>query len=1320
MDDESSDILGQQTKPVLRGVKNVGSPGISLTVKLVFGFAVLLVLYVVIMRIWFRILVWKERSYKLAMRRRHGIPDNDHRPFNVAYATVVRARQEQEAAQRKATQPVLSSDRRNAQTEQNVRQRFGVQATSEAPRASSYSSRLPGAYFTEGTPARYHTESSLPSPVNVGTRRYPSQPRQASTRLYDNGAPSYLNGPRRSSRRGLGVENENSGQKRGFVEDPDEQEVAKRSKRDDWERGGELGATAWQDQVRPQRGAKRYLLDEDENEDDLVERQPRDKRARKVSVDKGTQAEEDDDLDMDVDEEADDVDDLPHIQRGKKRDRAEAGSTFGADDDDSGIELDSPESKHKRRTRKRRTFSKRKSDVGVATRGQKRDRDLDNEATNMESGDENSYVLRKKRGKQSTLVDDESSEHSTTRSQTSSGIRNRRIGEEWISNGIRWKVGPNGQRLRQALVKKAGQRFPMPEDSQHPDREVDFEVYVESWLSDEEYRDAKQRHLLAGQDTLQRSVGRLTLDVQTQVSGKNLLWSSTSTPIESPVSRSPISERAHGTNQRITRTSLVSSSSPRTNPFEEAPTHTVRRISSISRATSTGAAGSAGLADSTNSSPHTRYKTYSKLEKQELEAQALMKLRELKSKKEVESNQTEDEQATKQKENVDSAKIGSTPFTVPTITVTTPSDASEPATQATPLFNLSKPAEDASKPAEVSKPSPLFPFPSSADSAKPTEAPKPTTVFPPAVASASKADDKTAAPAATAPPSFFSLTTPSTQALPTSTQNHLSKPLFNLSGTTTTSSDNKPEQSAKLPSFFPSNTTTAFSANTTSTMPQSSASTNPLLSLGGQKAPETSTSGSLLSRLGPPQSSTSTTTTSTSPQPASQPASFFNLSKPNTTTATATTTPNPFSTTASQTTTQTTSSDPSAAASDPPKFDFKFTGPTSTSTATSSNNPTANVNPAAASTAPSSNPFEGKAPYRPMATFTPLTPDGGTKPVAAVASAPKTDTTLFGFKAPTSGANGDASKPPVSVFGVTGGAPNPFTTGSSNTAATVFGSPSPFGAKPAENKPTDSSGSQPAKPLFKFNLAPSQTSSSTPKDSTSQPGASSVFGAPVAAATHPTSNNSSLFGALGPQQTNVFGTTSTLGATSTSGSSNIFGTKNTSPSNTSAPANVFGSQAPASIFGSQSVSTSSGNQPANIFGNSRTGTSNAFGATANKPAEAPKSVFGVTFAPTTDGTTSNTSEQPKPSFRFQLPTSNNGTTGPSGMTNVAASTSSSSSSGPEFTFKFGASSGPSQTPVFRAQPGPKPSVFGAGDTFGSTGGSSGFNPLGAASQGEQK
>ncbi len=252
------------------------------------------------------------------------------------------------------------------------------------------------------------------------------------------------------------------GQKRGFVEDIlTEEGTTKRSRRENEPIGNETDAddAAWQEEEPRQRVAKRYLFDEDDDEGDLIERQPRDKRARKVSLEKGIQAQEDYLDDMDVDEELEDeIDDLPSVQRGKKRDRAEAGSTFGGDDDESGPEHDT-DFKSKRRRRKRTSVGK--SDPALGTRGHKRDRDLGDDESEIETDNETSHISRKKRGKRASLQDDELSEHSTTRSQTSSGSLNRKIGEEWNSNGIRWKLGPNGQRLRQALVKKTRQRFSM-------------------------------------------------------------------------------------------------------------------------------------------------------------------------------------------------------------------------------------------------------------------------------------------------------------------------------------------------------------------------------------------------------------------------------------------------------------------------------------------------------------------------------------------------------------------------------------------------------------------------------------------------------------------------------------------------------------------------------------------------------------------------------------------------------------------------------------------------------------------------------------------
>lgn len=60
------------------------------------------------------------------MRRKHGIPDFDHRPFNVAYAAVLRDKQEKEKEARGAErQPGLNRDRRIAAPEQSIRQRPG-------------------------------------------------------------------------------------------------------------------------------------------------------------------------------------------------------------------------------------------------------------------------------------------------------------------------------------------------------------------------------------------------------------------------------------------------------------------------------------------------------------------------------------------------------------------------------------------------------------------------------------------------------------------------------------------------------------------------------------------------------------------------------------------------------------------------------------------------------------------------------------------------------------------------------------------------------------------------------------------------------------------------------------------------------------------------------------------------------------------------------------------------------------------------------------------------------------------------------------------
>ena len=212
------------------------------------------------------------------------------------------------------------------------------------------------------------------------------------------------------------------------------------------------------------RGSKRGFGEEEEIEEVSETKKFRGKRARKVSQEKIRQSHVVDD-NMDIyDEELDEVTEL-RSRAGKKRDRAEAGSTFGGDDD-SAVELEPEDDiKARRRRRKRRTVAKRKSEAS-GTRGKKRDRDSDDERSDQESEDASQgKVSRKKRGKRGFDRHDKDhasgSDISMDESNTSVRGKVRVIGEEWENNGIKYKVGLNGQRLRQTLVKQARQKFIM-------------------------------------------------------------------------------------------------------------------------------------------------------------------------------------------------------------------------------------------------------------------------------------------------------------------------------------------------------------------------------------------------------------------------------------------------------------------------------------------------------------------------------------------------------------------------------------------------------------------------------------------------------------------------------------------------------------------------------------------------------------------------------------------------------------------------------------------------------------------------------------------
>jgi hypothetical protein len=68
--------------------------------------------------------------------------------------------------------------------------------------------------------------------------------------------------------------------------------------------------------------------------------------------------------------------------------------------------------------------------------------------------------------------------------------------------------------------------FEQPQDSLHPDKDENLEVYVECWLTEEEYQEAKEKMRLAWQDSPKASAEPENLSVKIpQVSSLDfVLW----------------------------------------------------------------------------------------------------------------------------------------------------------------------------------------------------------------------------------------------------------------------------------------------------------------------------------------------------------------------------------------------------------------------------------------------------------------------------------------------------------------------------------------------------------------------------------------------------------------------------------------------------------------------------------------------------------------------------------------------------------------------------------------------------------------------------
>ncbi|EMD40868.1 hypothetical protein CERSUDRAFT_111442 [Gelatoporia subvermispora B] len=714
MEDHSSDILGGRL-PVQRHHSPSLWPNTDSNGKLYLGFALVVFLsaWLWLKPYWY---AWRNERYRIQVRRRHGIPDDDRRPFSVAFAAV-NARKQRDAKEKESRES---------------------QEDGRPPSSSQARSPLDGQVQEEGpldpyVPPLFHPQAYNKGPFE-GAYREPNGLGAAST-LSTNGHPEWSGSPVNGLNRATSTsENSRSffvpGQlntpgredtspilessRRSHVREealPDSEREAKKSRvqeeapyegDDTLETDEDMAVD--QTPEAPRRGAKRAASPEYDEGLDNARYNRRDKRARKVSHET-YHGDTDHSMDSDDDQLDDEMEaDAPF--RGRKRDRVEAGSSFGGDDSFLG-----EEDEKARRHRKRRTLGHRKAEP--TSRGKKRSRAAESDESDGEQSDRpRKQASRRKRGKRSPGLVDEDDMDVDEISQDPL-CKGRHVGEEWESHGTRFKVGLNGQRLRLELVKRSRTRFPMPKDSQHPDKEANIDIYVETWLTEDEYKSAKEKRELAWQAPTKREQVPHSLDIpESPMSpskiGKGLLWMADA----SDVPESPLPQRGPF------KQSTASNVGIRSNPFEQSTMTPIRRVSRISSVYQASAPASAP-----ESPKLTASKSYSKWEKQDLEAAAMSRIRE-KLQREANKARVKEIPAAETKPAVETRSA----FTAKTDAPTAPATG--------PTFSFAKPADKTEEKA-AEKPS--------TPASNTFNAPKTTTPFsfPPAPAASSAPSEQT-------------------------------------------------------------------------------------------------------------------------------------------------------------------------------------------------------------------------------------------------------------------------------------------------------------------------------------------------------------------------------------------------------------------------------------------------------------------------------------------------------------------------------------------------------------------------------------------------
>ncbi|KAG8747441.1 hypothetical protein FRC10_001112 [Ceratobasidium sp. 414] len=678
------------------------------------------------------IMVWRrsqrEKAFQRDLRRRHGIPDSDTRPFPIAYqeASIAArdAKRQSQSAQPEQQSSVYGTQ--NAASSVNIMEGFRPQGSSATLRLRLRSPltifndllgrarppiptfpgqppvRVPSGNFVFGQ-AQPYTASN---PTYDSTRAYSHLPHSASTPSW---GPGYdADGPRAtsvpmvptvSSRSAFAIAAASTSRLSSGIYGT----VSGAGERRTWSSAArpmpESRSTGNASQARVR---KRLYLTADEEAGDQQTGVPNDKRSRTAGW--GSEAMIDGDNEP-LWAQSYPIDSKPTSDQYGPQTGKSKGKRL-ADDADGDLRAEG-----KRRQTKSTQAHRLKSSTTQEPRGTKRERKETDTASML-----NDVMPVHKRGRAGdadlSMVqeedDTEEEEDPTVSRDPLCG--GRRIGQKWTANGQEYMVGANGERLRFTTVKESRKRYYMPTDSKHADNLHMVEVFVEKWLDEEQYAKAKADGLLAWQEN-----ENLPKDVKTSSTDKPSEGKENQSQEERPraISTTAITvSRAQRAANTVWNTPGQSplTSHPLTNPFNTPPSATTPEASGPRRVRY-----SMGTLPPTSSSS----RAISVWEKQEKEAAALKILRE--------RRKAETAKATA------APTSAAAPVPIPTVTITAPSiDSTTPnvplpaapvenaAPVKVPSFSFAPPAP---KPTE-STPAPAAPNPFSFAQKK-DQAPKP-------------------------------------------------------------------------------------------------------------------------------------------------------------------------------------------------------------------------------------------------------------------------------------------------------------------------------------------------------------------------------------------------------------------------------------------------------------------------------------------------------------------------------------------------------------------------------------------------------------------